>query len=162
MRGQARGAKAEHHAGLLRQHELTAQAFDADGFYKLGDAVKFQDPADPGEGLFDGRIAEDFKLATGTWVNVGPLRARLLARLEPYARDVVIAGADRNEIGALIFPNLDACRTLAAGAADVADARVLAEFRARLAASRARARGARTASAAPSSWASRPRSTPAK
>jgi len=122
--------------GYWRQHELTAQAFDADGFYKLGDAVKFQDPADPGEGLlFDGRIAEDFKLATGTWVNVGPLRARLLARLEPYARDVVIAGADRNEIGALIFPNLDACRTLAAGAADVAaDARVLAEFRARLAA----------------------------
>jgi feruloyl-CoA synthase len=122
--------------GYWRQPELTVQAFDADGFYKLGDAVKFQDPADPGEGLlFDGRIAEDFKLATGTWVHVGPLRARLLARLEPYARDVVIAGADCNEIGALIFPNLDACRTLAAGAADVAaDARVLAEFRGRLAA----------------------------
>jgi feruloyl-CoA synthase len=83
--------------------------------------------------LFDGRIAEDFKLATGTWVNVGPLRARLLAQLEPYARDVVIAGADRDEIGALIFPNLDACRTLAASAVDIAsDARVLAEFRARL------------------------------
>jgi feruloyl-CoA synthase len=122
--------------GYWRQPDLTAQAFDADGFYKLGDAVKFQDPADPGEGLlFDGRIAEDFKLATGTWVNVGPLRARLLAQLEPYARDVVIAGADRNEIGALIFPNLEACRALAGGAADVAaDARVLAEFRARLAA----------------------------
>jgi feruloyl-CoA synthase len=122
--------------GYWRQPDLTAQAFDADGFYKLGDAVKFQDPADPGEGLlFDGRIAEDFKLATGTWVNVGPLRARLLAQLEPYARDVVIAGADRNEIGALIFPNLEACRALAGGAADVAaDARVLAEFRGRLAA----------------------------
>jgi feruloyl-CoA synthase len=123
--------------GYWRQHELTAAAFDEHGFYRLGDALKFQDPTDPGEGLlFDGRIAEDFKLATGTWVNVGPLRARLLAQLEPYAREVVIAGADRDEIGVLIFPNLDACRTLAASAdADItADARVLAEFRARLAA----------------------------
>ena len=121
--------------GYWRQGELTAQAFDQDGFYKLGDALKFEDPADPRAGLlFDGRIAEDFKLATGTWVNVGPLRARLLAQLEPYARDVVIAGGDRNEIGALIFPNLDACRRLAADAAtDVtADARVRAELRARL------------------------------
>jgi feruloyl-CoA synthase len=120
--------------GYWRQDDLTAAAFDEHGFYRLGDALKFQHPADPREGLlFDGRIAEDFKLATGTWVNVGPLRARLLAQLEPYARDVVVAGADRNEIGVLIFPNLDACRTLAAGAADVtADARVLAEFRARL------------------------------
>jgi feruloyl-CoA synthase len=121
--------------GYWRQHELTAAAFDADGYYKLGDALKFQDPEDPGEGLlFDGRIAEDFKLATGTWVNVGPLRARLLAQLEPYARDVVIAGADCNEVGALIFPHLDACRRLAAaGAEDVtADAGVLDELRARL------------------------------
>ena len=121
--------------GYWRQHELTAAAFDADGYYKLGDALKFQDPEDPGEGLlFDGRIAEDFKLATGTWVNVGPLRARLLTQLEPYARDVVIAGADCNEVGALIFPHLDACRRLAAaGAEDVtADAGVLDELRARL------------------------------
>jgi feruloyl-CoA synthase len=120
--------------GYWRQPELTAAAFDADGFYRLGDALKFEDAADAGAGLlFDGRIAEDFKLATGTWVNVGPLRARLLAQLEPYARDVVIAGGDRGEIGALIFPNLDACRALAAGAADVtADARVLDELRARL------------------------------
>jgi feruloyl-CoA synthase len=121
--------------GYWRQRDLTAAAFDADGFYKLGDALRFQDPDDPGEGLlFDGRIAEDFKLATGTWVNVGPLRARLLAELEPYARDVVIAGADCNEIGALIFPHLDACRRLAAdGTADItADARVIEELRARL------------------------------
>jgi feruloyl-CoA synthase len=120
--------------GYWRQRDLTAQAFDEDGFYKLGDALKLEDSADPGQGLlFDGRIAEDFKLATGTWVNVGPLRARLLAQLEPYARDVVIAGGDRNEIGALIFPNLDACRRLAAGAADVTgDARVLDALRARL------------------------------
>jgi feruloyl-CoA synthase len=121
--------------GYWRQRDLSAAAFDADGFYKLGDALRFQDPDDPSEGLlFDGRIAEDFKLATGTWVNVGPLRARLLAELEPYARDVVIAGADCNEIGALIFPHLDACRRLAAdGTADItADARVIEELRARL------------------------------
>jgi len=123
--------------GYWRQPHLTREAFDSEGFYKLGDALKFQDPADPGQGLlFDGRTAEDFKLATGTWVNVGPLRARLLACLEPYARDVVLAGADRNEIGALIFPTLDACRELAgSGAADVTtDARVLDALRTRLAA----------------------------
>jgi feruloyl-CoA synthase len=121
--------------GYWRQDDLTAAAFDEDGFYKLGDALKFEDPADPARGLiFDGRIAEDFKLATGTWVNVGPLRSRLLAQLDPYVRDVVIAGADRNEIGALIFPDRDACRRLAAdGAADVTvDAGVLEELRARL------------------------------
>src|SRR5206468_9506721 len=84
--------------GYWRQPELTAQAFDEEGFYRLGDALKFEDPDDARAGLlFDGRVAEDFKLSTGTWVNVGPLRARLLQALEPYARDVVITGADRNE-----------------------------------------------------------------
>jgi feruloyl-CoA synthase len=123
--------------GYWRQGELTAGAFDEEGFYKLGDALKFADPTDPRAGLlFDGRVAEDFKLATGTWVNVGPLRARLLQTIEPYARDVVITGADRNEIGALIFPNFEACRGLATGrTADVSsDARVREELRARLAA----------------------------
>jgi feruloyl-CoA synthase len=119
--------------GYWRQADLTAQAFDEEGFYKLGDALKFEDPNDPRAGLlFDGRVAEDFKLATGTWVNVGPLRAGLLQALEPYARDVVIAGADRNEVGALIFPNLEACRELALGADVTSDARVREEFRARL------------------------------
>src|SRR5262245_27007793 len=120
--------------GYWRQSDLTAQAFDAEGFYKLGDALKFEDPQDARAGLlFDGRVAEDFKLSTGTWVNVGPLRARLLQALEPYARDVVIAGADRHEIGALIFPNLEASRTLAGG--DLTnDARVREELRTRLAA----------------------------
>ena len=123
--------------GYWRQGELTAGAFDDEGFYRLGDALKFADPTDPRAGLlFDGRVAEDFKLATGTWVNVGPLRARLLQAIEPYARDVVITGADRNEIGALIFPNVEACRGLAPGrTADVSsDARVREELRARLAA----------------------------
>ena len=119
--------------GYWRQDELTAQAFDEEGFYKLGDALKFEDPDDPRAGLlFDGRVAEDFKLATGTWVNVGPLRARLWQALEPYARDVVIAGADRNEIGALIFPNFEACRKLAANADVTGDARLRDELRARL------------------------------
>src|SRR4029453_4192993 len=120
--------------GYWRQGELTAGAFDEEGFYKLGDALKLADPTDPRAGLlFDGRVAEDFKLATGTWVNVGPLRARLLQAIEPYARDVVITGADRNEIGALIFPNVDACRKLAAGVDVTADTRVREEVRARLA-----------------------------
>ena len=119
--------------GYWRQADLTAQAFDEEGFYRLGDALKFEDPNDPRAGLlFDGRVAEDFKLATGTWVNVGPLRAGLLQALEPYARDVVIAGADRNEVGALIFPNLEACRELALGADITSDTRVREEFRARL------------------------------
>ena len=121
--------------GYWRQPALTAAAFDAEGFYRLGDALRFEDAADPARGLlFDGRVTEDFKLATGTWVNVGVLRARLLAQLEPYARDVVIAGADRSEIGALIFPSSDACRALAGECAtDVTrDPRVLAELRARL------------------------------
>jgi len=121
--------------GYWRQPDLTRDAFDAEGFYQLGDALKFEDPADPAKGLlFDGRVAEDFKLSTGTWVSVGPLRARLLAQLEPLARDVVLVGGDRNEIGALIFPNLNACREFAAGAAaDVTtDTPVLDALRSRL------------------------------
>ena len=67
--------------GYWRQPQLTAEAFDDEGFYKIGDALKFVDPADPAKGLlFDGRIAEDFKLATGTWVSVGPLRAQFIDR----------------------------------------------------------------------------------
>ncbi len=68
--------------GYWRQPEFTAQAFDEEGFYRLGDTFKFADPDDPKQGLlFDGRIAEDFKLSTGTWVSVGPLRARVHRRL---------------------------------------------------------------------------------
>ena len=126
--------------GYWRQPQLTAQAFDEEGFYKLGDAVKFENPNDPGAGLlFDGRVAEDFKLSTGTWVSVGPLRARFLSHFEPYVRDVVIAGGDREEIAVLIFPNFDACRGLAkdlakdAPAAEVvAHPDVVREFRTRL------------------------------
>ena len=102
--------------GYWRQDHLTRQAFDEEGFYKLGDSVKFADPADPAQGLiFDGRLAEDFKLATGTWVNVGPLRARFIEHFAPLVRDVVIAGADRDEITALVFPDVDACTKLCSG-----------------------------------------------
>ncbi len=91
--------------GYWRAPELTAQAFDEEGFYRLGDAFTLADPEDPAQGLrFAGRLAEDFKLATGTWVHVGPLRARFIEHFAPLVRDVVIAGEGRGELGALIFP----------------------------------------------------------
>jgi len=99
--------------GFWRQPELTRDAFDEDGFYRSGDAAKFRDPADPQKGLvFDGRIAEDFKLDTGTWVSVGPLRGQFIAAGQPYVQDVVIAGHDRSEITALVIAHLDSCRRL--------------------------------------------------
>jgi feruloyl-CoA synthase len=118
--------------GYWRQPELTAKAFDAEGYYCLGDAVRFEDPNDPREGLlFDGRIAEDFKLATGTWVSVGPLRARFLEHCAPYAKDVVIAGADLDDIRVLVFPDLEACRTLVPGLASASTADMVNEPRVR-------------------------------
>jgi feruloyl-CoA synthase len=98
--------------GYWRQPELTATAFDADGFYRLGDAVRLLDPQDPRKGLyFDGRLAEDFKLGSGTWVSVGPLRAQLLQALAPLALDVVVAGLNEDFLGLLIIPDLAACLT---------------------------------------------------
>lgn len=100
--------------GYWREPRLTAQAFDEEGFYRLGDAVRLRDPSDPNLGLsFDGRIAEDFKLDSGTWVSVGPLRAQLIAALAPVAHDVVIAGLNRDYIGVLILPDLPACAAIA-------------------------------------------------
>ncbi len=91
--------------GFWRGESLTRAAFDEDGFYRSGDAARFVDPADPRRGLaFDGRIAEDFKLDTGTWVSVGPLRARIIAAGDPHVQDAVITGHDRGEVGALIVP----------------------------------------------------------
>jgi feruloyl-CoA synthase len=91
--------------GYWRQAELTRQAFDEEGYYRLGDAFALADNANPAAGLlFRGRISEDFKLSTGTWVHVGPLRAKLIEHFAPHARDVVIAGEGRNEIAALVFP----------------------------------------------------------
>src|SRR5262249_54928794 len=93
--------------------DLTAAAFDAEGFYQPGDAVRFVDPADPGQGfLFDGRLAEDFKLTTGTWVHVGALRVALLAACSPALLDAGIAGADRDAVAVLAWLNLAGCQRL--------------------------------------------------
>jgi feruloyl-CoA synthase len=106
--------------GYWRDRALTTAAFDEEGFYRLGDAMAFADPDDPLQGLvFDGRLAEDFKLSTATWVSVGPLRARILAQAAGLAQDVVIAGHDREFVAALVFPNPDRCRELASASPDM-------------------------------------------
>ena len=123
--------------GYVNDPDRTAEAFDEDGFFKMGDAVTFADPKRPEAGLrFAGRIAEQFKLVTGTWVSAGTLRAQLVAACAPWVRDVVICGINENFIAALIWPNLSACTQLVAGVeADVftSDA-VMAKIRAGLAA----------------------------
>jgi feruloyl-CoA synthase len=108
--------------GYWNEPELTRAAFDEEGFYKLGDALRFVDESDPDKGFFfDGRIAEDFKLSTATWVSMGPLRVNFLAHFAPYAKEVVITGADRDYIGVLVFPDLDACRELSPGPGTVTE-----------------------------------------
>jgi feruloyl-CoA synthase len=100
--------------GYWRAPEQTAQAFDEEGFYRTGDAVKFVDPADPQRGLlFDGRVAEDFKLSTGTFVSVGPLRGKVVLAGAPYVQDAVVTGLNRNDLGLLVFPRVDECCELA-------------------------------------------------
>ncbi len=99
--------------GYWRMPEISAKSFDEEGYYKMGDAARFIDPDKPEKGLmFDGRISEDFKLTSGTWVSVGPLRARFIAHFAPYVRDVVIAGHDRSDLAGLIIVDLDNCRAL--------------------------------------------------
>jgi len=96
--------------GYWREPGLTAAAFDEEQYYQLGDALAFVDAAAPDKGFrFDGRVSEDFKLATGTWVSVGPLRARVIAGLAPYVRDVVVAGADRDFVAVIVVPDPPAC-----------------------------------------------------
>jgi feruloyl-CoA synthase len=99
--------------GYWKRPDLTRAAFDEDGFYKPGDAVRFADPADPAKGImFDGRLAEDFKLTTGTWVAVGVLRVGVLAAASPALQDAVIAGEGREAIGMLAWLNAAGCRAL--------------------------------------------------
>jgi feruloyl-CoA synthase len=100
--------------GYYRQPELTARMFDEEGFYKIGDAGRFVDPEDPSWGLiFDGRVVEDFKLMSGTFVLVGTLRTTAIAAATPVLHDAVICGHDREHVGLLGFPNIAACRDLA-------------------------------------------------
>jgi feruloyl-CoA synthase len=112
--------------GYWRDDALTRAAFDEEGFYRLGDAMDFVDPADPGKGLmFNGRLAEDFKLSTGTWVSVGPLRSKILMQAAGHVQDVVIAGHDKGFAAALVFPNMLRCRELTGLAPDVPPTDVL-------------------------------------
>ena len=112
--------------GYWRSPEATAESFDEEGFFCTGDAVTWIDPARPDLGLrFDGRIAEDFKLATGTFVSVGPLRAKIIAAGAPFVQDAVITGLNEKEVGAMLFTT-PAVRTLAGLPAEAPLADVLA------------------------------------
>ncbi len=99
--------------GYWRQPELTAKAFDEEGYYCIGDALRFVAEGNVAQGfLFDGRVAENFKLSTGTWVAAGALRAAFIDHCAPYVQDAVIAGLDREYIGVLIFPDIAGCAPL--------------------------------------------------
>lgn len=99
--------------GYWRAPELTREVFDEEGFYRTGDAVQFVDQSDLARGLrFDGRIVDDFKLSSGTFVNVDSLRSQILLAGSPYVQDVVLTGADQDEIGMLVFPQIDRCRAI--------------------------------------------------
>ncbi len=92
--------------GYRNAPRATAEAFDKEGYYLIGDAGRLVDPADPGKGVvFDGRVAEDFKLMSGTWISVGTLRVNAVSALTPFAADVVVTGHDRDEVGLLVFPS---------------------------------------------------------
>ena len=116
LEGRVRGPNIT--PGYWRDDAVTRQAFDEEGYYCFGDALRFLDEKDESKGFrFDGRIAENFKLATGTWVTVGTLRQAFLAAFAPYAKDVVITGHDRDEVCALVFPDVEACRSKCVGLA---------------------------------------------
>lgn len=100
--------------GYIGQPELTAAAFDEEGFFRFGDAVRLADPADPAQGMiFAGRTVEDFKLANGSWVRTGAVRLALIDGCAPLLSDAVICGHDRDYLAALAWPNVAACRRIA-------------------------------------------------
>ena len=106
--------------GYFKRPDLTRAAFDDEGYYCSGDAGRFADPGEPLSGIvFDGRIAEDFKLSSGTWVHVGALRVKAIAAGAPAILDCVVTGHDRSEVGLLIFPNASGCRSLCDAPADL-------------------------------------------
>ena len=109
--------------GYWRQPDKTAECFDEEGYYRIGDALKFVDPADVNKGfLFDGRVSEDFKLSTGTWVNFAAIRGAIVRAFAPYVRDAVLSGLDRNHIGALLLLDPDAARRIAPDLAEAPEA----------------------------------------
>ncbi|WP_043744133.1 feruloyl-CoA synthase [Paramagnetospirillum magneticum] len=104
--------------GYFKRADLTAKAFDEDGWYMIGDAGKLADPDDPSKGIvFDGRVAEDFKLTSGTWVHVGALRLSVIDAAAPVLQDAVITGHDRESVGLLGFASLPGCLRLCPDAA---------------------------------------------
>ena len=137
--------------GYWNTPELTEKAFDEEGYYRFGDALRFADPDDPSQGfVFDGRTAENFKLDTGTWVNAGALRSGFIDHFGTVVRDVAVAGADRPYLSALVFPDMDELRRLS-GRSDNAsvaelfgDSRVVSHFRNELAALAAQSTGSST------------------
>ncbi len=122
--------------GYYKDPDLTAASHDEEGYYKFGDAMRFVDPDRPERGLiFDGRISENFKLATGTWVTVGQLRVDLIAAAAPLIQDMVICGHDGEFVAVLAWPALPGCRELAGldGESGVAEILKNADIRAALA-----------------------------
>ncbi|MDO8450534.1 MAG: feruloyl-CoA synthase [Rhodoferax sp.] len=118
--------------GYWRSEQATRDAFDEEGYLCTGDAVQWIDPNDIHRGLkFDGRIAEDFKLSTGTFVSVGPMRAKIIVTGAPYVQDAVLTGLNMKEVGALIFPS-PACREVSGLGADAPWEAVLASAPVRL------------------------------
>jgi feruloyl-CoA synthase len=121
--------------GYWRRPELRAEMLDEDGFLRTGDAARLADPDDPSRGIvFDGRLAENFKLTSGTWVHVGELRLEVIAACAPAVQDVVVTGHDREEVGLLVFPNPAGCRALCGGLDEVPLAELIrrSEVRGRL------------------------------
>jgi len=135
-------------SGYYRRPDLSRSVFDEESFYRIGDAVRFIDPAEPARGLqFAGRLAEDFKLQTGTWVHGTTLRLELLNACGPIVQDLVIAGEDREYLGLMLWLDIEACRALLGdpgltGEAASRDARVLDLLTERLRAYNAAQRGA--------------------
>ena len=118
--------------GYWNNEELTRAAFDEEGFYRLGDALRFADPDDPSRGFFfDRRVAENIKMATGTWVGVAALRSTLIDILQGLAQDAIIAGESRRELAALIVPFRPAFEQVDSGDSNMSDEVLFASPRVR-------------------------------